>query len=161
MKKMKNLKVRKSLIALLLGVNILTLSKEVKAEELNSEIVVETEETKTFVFQEEVRENKNSPFKTTDIYYLTHGEVPEDSENIRFVFLGELNLDTYDNIVMNRIADNYIDATNRKFIKRDRIIDSCFNDFHFEKYNDDVDMVVSSDGTCLGYTHEFKILTYR
>ena len=157
---MNNLKVRKSLIALLLGANILTLSKEVKAEELNKEIVVD-EEPKSLIFQEEVREDKNSPFKSTDVYYLAHGTAPVDTENTRYIFLGELNLKTYDEIVMNRVADNYIDAANGKFIDRSRIIDSCFYTFHLEEYNDDVNMIVSDDGTCLGFTDKFKILTYN
>ena len=148
---MKNLKVRKSLIALLLGARVITLSKEVKAEEVEFT-------DNTLVYEKEI--NENGRFKTTDTYYLSKYEL-SDSEDIRYVLLGSLDLDTYNNIVLSRISTNYIDAENRKFVPRERIIDSCFDDYHFEEYNDQVQKVVNSDGVVLGYTPEFKILIYE
>ena len=156
MKKIHNLKIKKNLVAILLGFGVLSLAS-------NSNAAQENETEKESLYQRYERNYSNEEFISTNNYYIVENdkEIPIDSELTKYVYIGEFDLETYNNLLLSTISNNCYDAGSGNYIAIDKINKECFDNITLETYDEQVDRIISSDGTILGYTPKKKIMVYN
>ena len=175
--KVNNLKIRKSVLLTVMGLSLITLNKnnvyaaergEIKLEiepEIKNENIYEYDanDKEYLLFQKYERNSLNEDFtETYDYYSVEIGKsIPADSDCNKYVFVGELTLDTLRNMMYTTVSDNYMDAALGNFISEDRLYKECYKNVNLEAFDDTINKIVSEDGTVLGYTPKKRIFEYR